>query len=87
MTNLLNQPVTVFKGVGEKTAQALGELGIHSLFDVMTHFPFRFEDLSLKRIEDIQDKEKTAIKGIVIAEPVVTHFGYRKSRLNFRVST
>lgn len=87
MTNLLNQPVTVLKGVGEKTAQALGELGIHSLFDVMTHFPFRYEDLSLKRIEDIQDKEKTAIKGIVIAEPVVTHFGYRKSRLNFRVST
>lgn len=87
MNELLKQPVSILNGVGEKRQEALNELGIHTIEDLMTHYPFRYEDLSVKAIDELEDKEKTSLKGTVVAEPVVSHFGYRKSRLNFRIAT
>lgn len=87
MTNVKEILVSSLEGVGEKREKALHELGIDTIEELLTHYPFRYEDLSIKNISDIEDKEKTSIRGVVVAEPVVTHFGYRKSRLNFRIAT
>lgn len=87
MTNLSQELVSSLPGVGEKRKEALHSLGIDSIHDLLTHYPFRYEDLAIKKVSEIEDKEKTSIRGIVVAEAVVSHFGYRKSRLNFRVVT
>ncbi len=42
----LSSPVTVIPGVGESTAQKLSRLQISSVFDLLYHLPFRYEDRS-----------------------------------------
>lgn len=78
-------PVTVLANVGEKRQAALAELGIVTIEDLLTHFPFRYEDIQVKGIYEIEDQEKASLKGEVVSEPVVSRFGYKKNRLSFRL--
>ena len=71
--------------VGEKRAAALNDLGIFTIYDLLQHYPFRYEDLSVDNIAEIEDKQSVVLQGEVINEPVVSYFAYRKSRLNFTV--
>ncbi|WP_312542013.1 ATP-dependent DNA helicase RecG [Enterococcus sp.] len=82
---MLKQPLTVLKGVGEKRAQDLASLGIETIEDLLKYYPFRYEDIQERQLAEIQDQEKVTIKGIVVSPPVVNRFGYRKSRLQFRM--
>lgn len=84
-TRLLDS-VAVLSGVGDKRVQALNELGIHTVYDLLTHFPFRYEDLSVKAIEDIEDNEKVVLEGTALSDGVLTYFGRKKSRLTFRLN-
>nr|WP_143139369.1 ATP-dependent DNA helicase RecG [Alkalibacterium sp. 20] len=78
--------IAVLKGVGEKRVEALNELGIHSIIDLLTYYPFRFEDLTVKSIEDIEDNEKVVLEGVAISDGVVSHFGRKRNRLTFRMN-
>ncbi|MBL1228345.1 ATP-dependent DNA helicase RecG [Enterococcus sp. BWB1-3] len=81
----LTDPLCTLSGVGPKRAEAFGELGIDTVKDLLTYYPFRYEDIQEKEIEDIQDQEKVTLKGTVVSEAVLNRFGYKKSRLNFRI--
>lgn len=81
----LSDPITVLPGVGPKRATTLQELGLSTIEDLLLYFPFRYEDIQAKDLAEIQDQEKVTIKGLVISEPVVSRFGYKKSRLVFRM--
>lgn len=86
MEKLFNESVKQLKGVGEKRKQALEKLGIQTIWDLFTHFPFRYEDLTVQDIETIEDRQKVVLQGVVIAEPYVQYFGGRRSRLSFRIN-
>ena len=81
----LNDPVTVLAGVGEKRAVSLASLGIHTIEDLLTYYPFRYEDIQERNLNEIQDQEKVTLKGLVVSPPVMSRFGYKKSRLQFRM--
>ncbi len=82
---MLEQSVRVLPGVGEKRAQNLAELGITTLIDLMTYYPFRYDDIQERQLAEIQDQEKVTIKGTVVSPAVVNRYGYKKSRLQFRM--
>ncbi|MGH8988528.1 MAG: ATP-dependent DNA helicase RecG, partial [Acidimicrobiales bacterium] len=46
LAQLAQIPVTRLRGLGEQKAKALGELGIESVFDLLTTYPFRYIDRS-----------------------------------------
>lgn len=81
----LNDPVTVLAGVGEKRAVSLASLGIHTIEDLLTYYPFRYDDIQERNLNEIQDQEKVTLKGLVVSPPVLSRFGYKKSRLQFRM--
>ncbi|MGC6769281.1 ATP-dependent DNA helicase RecG [Enterococcus sp. LJL51] len=81
----LTDPLHTLSGVGPKRAEAFSELGIYTVLDLLTYYPFRYEDIQEKEIEEIQDQEKVTLKGLVVSEPVLSRYGYKKSRLNFRI--
>ena len=68
LTELRSRPVTVLPGVGPRIEAALGDLGIASLADMVSHYPSRHEDLSnVKRISDLRVGEKATIFGTVVS--------------------
>lgn len=86
MTLSTNDSVSVLKGVGPKRKEALAKLGIENIYDILTFFPFRYEDLTVKSIEDIEDREKIVLQGPAVSDGVVNYFGRKKNRLQFRMN-
>ncbi|AEJ30876.1 ATP-dependent DNA helicase RecG [Leuconostoc sp. C2] len=74
--------VDVLPGVGPKRLNALHELGIFTIEDLISYFPFRYEDLGERLPSETLDGEKVTFKGIVSAPAVVTRFG-KKNQTRF----
>lgn len=85
MTSIYDS-VNLLKGVGPKRQEALSDLGIETIFDLLTFFPFRYEDLTVRDITEIEDKEKVVLQGTSVSSPVVNYYGRKKSRLQFRIN-
>ncbi|MCK8634822.1 ATP-dependent DNA helicase RecG [Apilactobacillus kunkeei] len=81
----LNDSVSVLKGVGPKKVEALDELGIDTIYDLLTYYPFRYDDFQVKDLSQIEDQEKVTIRGKIVADPVVAHFGRKRNLLNIRL--
>jgi len=68
LTDLRSRPVTELPGVGPRIEAALGDLGIVSLADMISHYPSRHEDLSnVKRISDLRVGERATVVGRVVS--------------------
>lgn len=85
MTSIYDS-VSILKGVGPKRKEALSDLGIETIFDLLTFFPFRYEDLTVRDITEIEDKEKVVLQGTAVSSPVVNYYGRKKNRLQFRIN-
>lgn len=81
----LTDSVGVLNGVGPKKQEALFDLGIHTIFDLLTYFPFRYEDFLPKQINQIVDQQTVTLKGKIAAEPTINFYGRRKNRLTVRL--
>ena len=52
--NIFNTPTTVLKGVGQKRAKVLSELGIDSVYELINFLPSGYDDRrNLSFIEDL----------------------------------
>src|SRR5215208_4786208 len=68
LTDLRSRPVAELPGVGVLIEAALGDLGIASLADMISHYPSRHEDLSnVKRISELRVGERATVFGTVIS--------------------
>jgi ATP-dependent DNA helicase RecG len=68
LSDLRLRPVTELSGVGPRIEAALGDLGIASLADMVSHYPSRHEDLSnVKRISELRVGERATIFGTVVS--------------------
>ncbi|MGG3942353.1 ATP-dependent DNA helicase RecG [Peribacillus psychrosaccharolyticus] len=85
MNQVLEESVTAVKGIGNETALTLNEMGIHTVFDLFEHLPFRYEDYRLKDLETVEHEERVTIEGKIHSQPMLTYFGKKKSRLTFKV--
>ncbi|MHC5374000.1 ATP-dependent DNA helicase RecG [Enterococcus sp. LJL120] len=81
----LTDSVAVLAGVGPKRQENLASLGIVTIEDLITYFPFRYEDIQEKNLNEIGNQEKVTLKGTVVSEAVLARYGYKKNRLQFRM--
>jgi ATP-dependent DNA helicase RecG len=81
----LQDSLAVLSGVGPKREQALNKLGIFTINDLLSYYPMRYNDLAKKLPSETLDGEKVTFKGIVSSDAVLTRFGYKKSRVAFRL--
>lgn len=85
MNQMIKQPVTAVKGIGEETAKLLEGLRIYTVEDLLHHFPFRYEDYKHKDIHEVKHEERVTVVGRVQSEPSVRYYGKKKNRLTFRL--
>ncbi|SDN26719.1 ATP-dependent DNA helicase RecG [Alkalicoccus daliensis] len=81
----MNVPVHVLKGAGGKAAEQMAAMGIETVKDLLFYFPFRYEDFSIRRLEEVQHEERVTLQGTVHSLPELRFFGKKKSRLTVRV--
>ena len=77
-----NDNVNLLPGVGPKRLDALHEIGIFTIEDLLTYFPFRYEDLGERIPSETLDGEKVTFKGVVSSPVIVTRFG-KKNQTRF----
>ncbi|WP_010530623.1 ATP-dependent DNA helicase RecG [Lentibacillus jeotgali] len=82
---MLSDPVTVIKGIGEKLAADLGEMGIHTVEDLLYYFPYRYDVFEIKPLSELIHEDKVTIEGRIIHEPSLNFYGKKKSRLSFSI--
>lgn len=72
-------PVSHVAGVGRAKEKALAELGIRSVFDLLHHFPVRYEDRRIRPFEAFEDGEKVTARAVVEGQARVRWQGKRSS--------
>ena len=76
------------KSVGPKTEPLLNKIGICTIDDLVTHYPFRYDVLRRTDLKSVTDPEqKIVVDGKVESVPLVIRFRGGTNKLNFRLST
>ena len=66
LSSLAAKPVEILNGVGPKKAEALAEIGIETVLDLVTHYPRRYVDRSAQAsIRDLRVGEEATIVATV----------------------
>lgn len=81
----LSDPLSRLRGVGPKTVAALATLKLTTVGDLLTYYPSRYDDLAATNLEMAKDKQRVTVKGTVLPDPLLTRYGYRRTRLSFRL--
>jgi ATP-dependent DNA helicase RecG len=72
MTLTLTTEVRMIKGVGPQRAELLAKRGLHTLEDLLTYLPFRYEDrIHFSHIRDIQPSGVYTIRAMVMSGQAV----------------
>ena len=80
--------VSNVKGVGPKSLMLLNKIGIKTVDDLVTHYPFRYDILERSNLDEVEDDDKVIIDGKVESLPILLRFKAGLNKLNFRfVST
>ena len=71
-------------GIGVKSTKLLNGLGIYSVDDLIRNYPYRFDILAKRSINDERFYDNFVSDGIVESNPVVSFFKGRMNKLAFR---
>ena len=72
------------KKVGEKSISLLNNLGIYTVDDLIRYYPYRFEILADRNINDEKFFDNMVVSGIVESNPIVSFFKRNLNKLSFR---
>jgi ATP-dependent DNA helicase RecG len=75
------------KGVGPKSLTLLNKIGIVTIEDLVTHYPFRYDILERNDLSKVENGEKVVIDGKVESIPVLMRFKAGLNKMNFRLVT
>lgn len=79
--------VSVVKGIGPKAVTLLNKLGIYTIDDLVTHYPFRYDVLKRSDLSQATADEKVIMDGKVESVPILLRFKAGLNKLNFRLVT
>lgn len=75
------------KGIGPKSLSLLNKIGIFTIDDLVTHYPFRYDLLKRDDLSKVGDGEKIIIDGKIESVPLLMRFKAGLNKMNFRLVT
>lgn len=79
--------VSKVKGIGPKSLMLLNKMGIETVNDLVSHYPFRYELLKRTNFHEVGEDDKVIIDGKVESVPILLRFKANLTKLNFRLVT
>ena len=79
--------VSKVKGIGPKSLQLLNKIGINTVDDLVTHYPFRYDLLERSDLKTAEADDKVIVDGKVESIPILLRFKAGLNKLNFRLVT
>ena len=79
--------VSKVKGIGPKSLQLLNKIGINTVDDLVTHYPFRYDLLERTDLKTAEADDKVIVDGKVEIVPILLRFKAGLNKLNFRLVT
>ena len=79
--------VSNVKGIGPKALSLLNKIGISTIDDLVTHYPFRYDILKQSDLSKVTPDDKVIIDGKVESIPILLRFKAGLNKLNFRLVT
>ncbi len=75
------------KGIGPKSLSLLNKIGINTIEDLVTHYPFRYDILERNNLSEVEDGNRIVIDGKVESVPMLMRFKAGLNKMNFRLVT
>lgn len=75
------------KGVGPRTKMLFNKLGIESVDDLVSHYPFRYEKIVRSDLSSANEMDKVIIDGKVDSAPILIRLKGNLNKMNVRVVT
>ena len=75
------------KGIGPKSLQLLNKIGIYTIDDLVTHYPYRYDILERCDLKEANPEDKVIVDGKVESIPILLRFKAGLNKLNFRLVT
>ena len=75
------------KGIGARTEALLKKIGINTIDDLVSHYPFRYDVLKRDNLNEIGDNEHITIDGKIESVPILLRFKGGLTKMNFRLVT
>ena len=75
------------KGVGPRALTLLSKIGINTVDDLVTHYPFRYEFLVRGNLQNTNDGDHIIIDGKIESSPILVRFKAGLNKMNFRLVT
>ncbi len=79
--------ISDLKGIGLTTEKYLNELGIITIEDLATYYPFKYEIIENTDLKTLKDGDKIIVGGIIENKPNVYHFNKKLNKMSFRLNT
>ncbi len=75
------------KGVGPRALTLLSKIGINTVDDLVTNYPFRYEFLVRGNLAETNDGDHIIIDGKIESSPILVRFKAGLNKMNFRLVT
>lgn len=79
--------LTEIKGLGSSKLRLLTKLGISSIDDLVTFFPFRYEEIKKSDMSSLKQDDPIVIDGVVVTPVKVFFFSRTMNKLSFTLQT
>ena len=73
--------------IGNKKVLYLNNLGIYSVDDLVSYYPYRYDIIKRSDLNSIKIDDKIIIDGAIETLPSIYYYGKRKNVMNFRINT
>jgi len=75
------------KGLGPKNLKLLNKLGINTIEDLVSFYPFRYDVIKRSNLNELEDQDKIIIDGIVETIPSIFYFSRKRDKMTFKLNT
>lgn len=79
--------ISELKNVGPKRARALEKLGLYTIQDLISYYPFRYDIIKRSDISALNQDDRVIIDGTIESNPTIYFFNKKMNKMTFKMNT